>query len=303
MALALMISARKFAKENYQYIIFSDRETLPYYETPEWLKVVKLGSRYYKQDSSGSGSIRLHSFLLKSLILSDEVIEDCDALYLDSDCYVFRDSFEDIFKVIDTYSMAIYGEYLPEGEIWGKINFPEVASKAGFTVRNMWLNGGFIGRAANQAGMDFIKCFESMISGYPLKPYMPTKFWQYTDEPYIAIALQLTAKKHKISIDPHLPSPSSNLYITTYDAEVDFTDKHNPVVHSNYVKGTYQPGIIHFLNGMDISSYRELVNKSVQFNLEGKLLRPYFRSIYIYKKLKYYYKRLTDSKVTEAKDA
>jgi hypothetical protein len=303
MALALMISARKFAKDNYQYIIFSDRETLPYYETPKWLKVVKLGSRYYKQDTSGSGSIRLHSFLLKSLILSDEVIEDCDALYLDSDCYVFRDSFEDIFRIIETYSMAIYGEYLPEGEIWGKINFPEVASKAGFTVRNMWLNGGFIGRAANQAGMDFIKCFESMNSRYPLKPYMPTKFWQYTDEPYIAIALQLTAEQHKIAIYPHLPSPSSDIFITTYDAELEFKSKYHPVVHSKYVKGTYHPAILHFLNGMDIFSYRRLVNQTVRFDLKGSLLRPYFRGVYMYKKLKYYYKRLTDLTITDPRDA
>jgi hypothetical protein len=301
MALALMISAHKFAKGNYQYVIFSDREILPYYKTPHWLKVVKLGSRYYKEDSSGS--IRLHSFLLKSMILSDEVIQDHDALYLDSDCYVFRDSFEDIFQIIDNYSMAIYGQYLPEDEIWGKINFPEVASKAGFTVKNMWLNGGFIGRAANQIGMDFVKRFESMMSAYPLKSFMPTKFWQYTDEPYIAIALQLTAEQYKIPIQSHLPSPSSDLYITTYDAKVDFKDKHHPVVHSRYVKGTYHPGIIHFLNGLDVSTYRRLVNQTVHFDFRGTILRPYFRGLYIYKKLKYYYKRLTDLTITEARDA
>lgn len=301
MALALMISAQKFAKDNYQYIIFSDREPLPYYQTPQWLKVVKLGNRYYKQDSSGSN--RFQGFLLKSMILSDEIIKDHDVLFLDADCYVFKNCFDDIFSIIGSHSMAIYGSYLPEGEIWGKINFPEIAAQAGFTVRNMWLNSGFIGRAANQVGREFAQSYESLMSTYPLKPYMPTKFWQYADEPYLALALQLTAGRNNISIQSHLPSPPSDIYITTYDAKVSFKDKYHPVVHSNYVKGTFQPGIIHFLNGLDVSSYRSLVNRTVRFNLRGKLLRPYFTGVYMYKKMKYYYKRLTDLTLTEARDA
>jgi hypothetical protein len=300
MALALMISAHKHGGDKYAYFIFSDKEALPYYNVPEWLNIIKLSEKYY-QTKSGQTS-KGEGFRMKSMILSDSVIASYDTLFLDADCYVFRDCFEEIFEIINTQSMAIYGNYLSDGELWGKINFREVAAKAGFTVKNMWLNSGIIGRAANEWGYVFIEKYQSMMSDYLFKPFIQSKFWQSADEPYLAAAFQLVYQQKNQTLPDIFTSVTSDLFITTYDATLNVKDPLNPVVHSKYVKGTFQPAIIHFLNGVDLPYYKKLINQTVSFNLKGALLRPYFRGQYGIKKLKYYYKRLTNWNVTESRD-
>ncbi|AHM61603.1 hypothetical protein D770_16745 [Flammeovirgaceae bacterium 311] len=300
MALALMISAHRFGKERYEYIIFTDKDKLPYYQVPEWIKVVNLSNRYHQSDEAKSW---LHeSFRIKSKILADDLIKNYDTLFLDADCYIFEDCFESIFTLIEENSMAIYGDYLPKGELWGKIDFCNVAAKAGYKVNNMWLNSGFIGRAADETGHFFVRKYGDLMQTYPYKPFIASKFWQAADEPYLATAYQIAAEKKYGHLPASVSSPASDIYITTYDAVLDTKEPLHPVVHSNYVKGSFQPSIIHFLGGLQVSHYRGLINKTVSFNLEGKLLRPYFRANYTYKRLKYYYKRLTDSTITEARD-
>jgi hypothetical protein len=301
MALALMTSAHKFGGDKYKYIIFSDKEVIPYYNVPDWLEIVKLSERYF-QNSSGQTS-KGEGFRIKSMILSDQAITSYDTLFLDADCYIFRNCFDEIFETISQHSMAIYGNYLPEDELWGKINFQQVATSAGLKVRNMWLNSGFIGRAADNWGFLFIEKYQSMMNNYIFKPYIKSKFWQSADEPYLAAAFQIILQQKYNALPSHLPSISSDIYITTYQATLTISDPFHPLVHSNYIKGTFRPAIIHFLNGIDLPYYNRLINQTVSFNLKGTLLRPYFRGQYSIKKLKYFYKRLTNWSITESRDA
>lgn len=300
MALALMISAHKFGGDRYDYFIFSDQSKLPYYQVPSWLNVIRLSERYYEH-KDGKNS-RGEAFRIKTMILSDHILNNHDTLFLDADCYVFKDCFEEIFALIEQHSMAVYGEYMSEVQLWGKINLSEVAAKAGYSVKNMWLNSGFIGRSTDKWGFHFIEKYESLMKDYPFRPYIQSKFWQNSDEPYLATAFQLVYKqKHKV-LPINVPSPSSDIYITTYDSKIDMHDLFHPVVYSNYIKGAYYPAIVHFLNGIEMNPYRKLINKTVNFDWKGTIMRPYFRGQYTLKRLKYYCKRLTNLNITESRD-
>lgn len=300
MALALMISARRFGGDRYEYVIFSDRAKLPYYHTPDWLRIIPLGERYFL--NAQQGTKRGEGFRIKSMLLSDPFIKTYDALFLDADCYVFRNCFEELFSLIEKQSVAIYGSYSAEGALWGKLDYPGVAAKAGYKVKNMWLNSGFIGRAADELGLLFVQQYERLMKDYPFKPYIQSRFWQSADEPYLATAFQLAYQHMQRELPEQLPSPASSLFITTYDATLGTRNSNKPVVHSNYVKGSFAPAIIHFLGGVDMAYYRKLINRTVNFTLEGNMLRPYFRGRYSYERLKAIYKKLTDRTISETRD-
>lgn len=300
MALALMISAYKLEGDKYDYFIYADREKLPYYETPEWLNIIQLSDRYRGKEELKIS--RAAGFRIKSMVLSDPLIKDHDALFLDADCFIFKSCLDQLFESIEKNSIAIYGGYMPEGMLWGKLDFQEVAFKAGYRVRNMWLNSGFIGRAADEMGLLFVQQYEYLMKNYPFRPFIASRFWQSADEPYLATAFQLAHTKTLGSLPENLPSVSSDFFVTTYEASIDCRDITKPIVHSKYIGGVFQPAIIHFLGGIDIPYYRKLINQTVKFNLEGTLLRPYFRGNYTYKKILYYSKRLTDRTITESRD-
>ena len=300
MALALMLSANRAGGNDYKYFIFSDNPAFSGLIIPEWLQVVKLSHRYNSAESPITS--RGDGFRLKSMILSDEAIQNYDVLFLDSDCYVFKNSFENIFELIERNSIAIYGDFSPEGQLWGRLDFTGVALKAGYTMKNMWLNSGLIGRAADPLGVQFAMTYEKLMKDYPFRPYIKSKFWQVADEPYLATAFQLVMLENFSKLPDRIPSPSSNDYITTYSAEVDNKNRLSPVVHSTYLKGSFSPSIIHFLGGMSNSFYHGLVNDIVEFNLKGQLVRPYFRTKYEVKRLLYYLKRITDHNIKEARD-
>jgi hypothetical protein len=300
MALALMLSAHKVAGNDYKYLVFSDVAEFSGLVTPDWVQIVKLSTRYYSQEEQITS--RGNGFRIKSMILSDEIIQSCDVLFLDSDCFVFKNSFDKIFQLIEKNSIAIYGDLAPKGQLWGSLDYPGVALKAGYKVENMWLNSGFIGRAADPVGVQFAATYEKLMKDYPFRPYITSKFWQANDEPYLATAYQLVMLENFSALPERIPAPSSDVYITTYLAEVDDTNKLNLIVHSAYLNGSFSPSIVHFLGGMTNSFYRNLVNGIVKFNSKGQLLRPYYRAKHEMKRLLYYLKRITDYNVKEARD-
>jgi len=300
MALALMLSANRVAGKEYKYLIFSDVPLFSGLITPDWIQIVKLSERYYSTEKQGTS--RGEGFRVKSMILSDEIIQSCDVLFLDSDCFVFKNSFDKIFPLIETNSIAIYGDFAPEGQLWGRLDYSDVALKAGYKVKNMWLNSGLIGRAADPMGKQFAATYEKLMQNYPFRPYIKSKFWQAADEPYLATAFQLVMLENFLTLPEKIPAPSSEDYLTTYSAKVDYTKKLDPVVDSTYLNGSFSPSIIHFLGGMNNSYYRSLVNDTVEFNLKGQLLRPYFRAKYEIRRLLYYIKRVTDYNIKEARD-
>ena len=300
MALALMLSAQRLGGNDYGYFIFSDISAFSGLVIPEWLNVVKLSDRYH--GSQAQITSRGDGFRIKSMILSDEVVQKYDVLFLDADCFVFSNSFESIFELIEKESIAIYGDFAPEGQPWGRLDYTGVALKAGYTMKNRWLNSGFIGRAANPLGARFAATYEKLMSSYPFRPYIKSKFWQVADEPYLATAFQLVMLEKFSKLPDNIPSPSSNDYITTYFAKVDSKNKLTPVVHSAYLKGSFTPSIIHFLGGMSNSFYHALVNDIVEFSFKGQLVRPYFRTKYEMKRLLYYLKRITDYSINEVRD-
>ena len=300
MALALMLSAYRLGGKEYNYFIFSDVPVLPGLVTPDWLEVVPLSNRYYSSEKQITS--RGEGFRVKSMILSDERIQNYDVLFLDSDCFVFKNSFDKIFQLIEQTSIAIYGDFAPEGQLWGRLDYSTVALKAGYKVKNMWLNSGFIGRAADPLGRQFAAMYEKLMRTYPFRPYIKSKFWQAADEPYLATAFQLVMLENFSMLPERIPAPSSEDYLTTYYAKVDSTEKLNPIVYSAYLNGSFTPSIIHFLGGMTDSYYRSLVNDIVEFNLKGQLLRPYFRSKHEMKRLLYYLKRVTDYNIREVRD-
>jgi hypothetical protein len=143
-----------------------------------------------------------------------------------------------------------------------------------------------------------------LMKNYPFRPYIQSRFWQNSDEPYLATAFQLVyEQKHQV-LPEYVPSPSAEIYITTYDTKVEMQNLLHPVVYSNYIyiKGAYYPAIIHFLNGIEMHSYRRLINQTINFAWKGNIMRPYFRGQYTLKRLRYYYKRLTNLTITESRD-
>lgn len=300
MAMALMLSAYRLGGKDYHYFIFSDVPIFSGLVTPNWLQIVELSKRYYSSEKQSTS--RGNGFRIKSMILSDEAIQKYDVLFLDADCFIFKNSFDRIFQLIEKNSMSIYGDFASDGQLWGALDYPGVALKAGYKVKNMWLNSGFIGRAADPLGMQFAATYEKLMKDYPFRPYIQSKFWQATDEPYLATAFQIVMMENFSRLPDTMPSPSSDDYVTTYLATIDSKKEFSPVLHSQYLNGTFSPAIIHFLGGMSNSYYRVLVNNIVEFNLQGQLQRPYFRTIRVMKKMLYYLKRVTDKSIKEARD-
>jgi hypothetical protein len=300
MALALMMSAQRRAGDGYQYIIFSDVDSLHGLQVPPWLTVTKLSSRY---NSPAHGvTSRSEGFRIKSMILSDETLTNFDVLFLDADCFVFDNCFDRLFEQIRNNSIAIYGGYAADGQLWGRFDFVSAASKAGYSVRNMWLNSGFIGRAGDALGLRFANFYRSLMDSYPFRPFTESRFWQTADEPYLATAYQLAMLEVWQELPDNIPGPSSNEFATTYQAVIDKKTRYRPVLHSRYLNASYSPSIVHFLGGMNENYYRGLVNETVRFTWQGLLLRPLHRSRHIAHRVRYYLRRMFDWKIKELRD-
>lgn len=300
MAVALMISAQKRAGNDYTYIIFSDVGKLNELHVPDWIRIEKL-SEFYSSTKERS-TRRSEGFRIKSMILSDDILKEYDVLFLDADCFVFDNCFDRVFDLIQENSVAIYGAYAEEGQLWGRFDFVNAASRAGYTVRNMWLNSGFIGRAGDALGLRFASYYRSLMDNYPFRPFIESRFWQTADEPYLATAYQLAMREFKPKLPDAIPGPTSDDFATTYQAVVDSTIRNRPVLHSRYLNATYEPSIIHFLGGMNEGYYRSLVNETVNFTIQGQLLRPVHRGNHIAHRLRYYVRRLFDFSIKELRD-
>ncbi len=271
-AVACLASARKFLLDQAQYVIFFANADPTPYKGLEWLHFESIESIIYARRSAEE--IAKDRFIpreFKGIPFHHPLLRQKNLLYLDCDCFVFGERIVDIFDIIRRESVVIYGGYREEDvdlNYMGKsFKLHEKAQDAGIHVRNMSLNSGFVGRAADRKGWAFGQMIDELLQKRPLT--MPQGY--FNDEPYFMIAYQKSMENDSFDMNGINPdSGLSNLPLDMYacagKSYVDMIDEGSgwpSLVKKKDGTMWTKPAVIHFVGFSSYPFYLQKVDETL----------------------------------------
>lgn len=252
MALAMLLSVRENAANSVdRYVIFTD--SLDWRKVPDWVELILL--------DCAVSSDRDSNWAIKPLLLSHPAVRDDLLLYLDADTTVYRDVIGRCFDWIREHSLLVFMDFLKPEEYWGPVNLHSVYRQAGFSVRNLKINAGIIGRAPDELGRTMQQLYGELLAAAVLKQFFTDVMYQKNDEPYLGLAVQLTFMRLGLPQAEHLHELSVQDYALTIGADpVLFRANPGPVIRVSWnPKDIVCPSIVHWISSTQYLHYRTIL--------------------------------------------
>lgn len=264
MGIALMQSCHPFLKNEVDYIVFYTNANPEYFKLPSWVIFEKIDEIYLIEN-------RWSGRQYKSIPLSHKKYVDRDVLYLDADTLVYKNKFAELFQIIRTKSVLVYGTSSEDDAIWFKdekknsyFNLKKQAKLAGYDVYNLHINSGIMGRASDKIGIKFTKLLEEFLANPPFKIFEKSSY--FNDEPYVSIAFQMSTK----GTDKGNHSLDYKTYVTTAGAYLSNEDSGWPTVHKPHLGVVAEKcAIIHYVGHTNFTSYLKEIEQKVSYSFSG----------------------------------
>lgn len=252
MSLAMLLSVRENAANSVdRYVIFTD--SLDWRKVPDWVELILL--------DCAVSSDRDSNWAIKPLLLSHPAVLDDLLLYIDADTTVYRDVIGRCFDWIREHSLLVFMDFLAPEEFWGRVNLYSVYRQAGFSVRNLKINAGIIGRAPCLLGRTMQQLYGELLSSAVLRPFFADVMYQKNDEPYLGLAVQQAYQQLGLPQAERLHDLTVHDYALTIGANPAlFRAKPGPIIRVCWhAEDIVCPSMVHWISSTQYLHYRTIL--------------------------------------------
>ena len=227
--------------------------SLDWHKVPDWVELILL--------DCAVSSDRDSNWAIKPLLLSHPAVLDDLLLYIDADTTVYRDVIGRCFDWIREHSLLVFMDFLAPEEFWGRVNLYSVYRQAGFSVRNLKINAGIIGRAPCLLGRTMQQLYGELLSSAVLRPFFADVMYQKNDEPYLGLAVQQAYQQLGLPQADRLHDLTVHDYALTIGANPAlFRAKPGPIIRVCWhAEDIVCPGMVHWISSTQYLHYRTVL--------------------------------------------
>lgn len=268
MALAMMLNAYRVASSSIdRYVIFSDRTD---WKVPPWIELVEI--------EESKGMSKFDNWSIKPLIFHHPSVEDDLLLFIDADSTIYADCIGRCFEWLSEQSLLLYINFVPDDELWGRLNLKKLYAKAGYDVRNIVINSGIVGRKPDALGLEFQTLWRNWMEKLTLRELFDEPSYQLADEPYAGLAHQMAYRKIGVPLPDRAHPLEVQDYMITIGAKPRrFYEHPGPVISVPWLSTeVVQPAIVHWVENTQYFFYRRLLWQAI---FDAGLLPHYFTQL------------------------